>query len=59
MAVHAGMAGKTNMVVGRWNTVFTHVPIHLAISKRKHVDPQGNLWINVLEATGQPPRMKN
>ena len=53
-AVHAGMAGKTNMVVGYWKREFTHVPIRLAVSERKRVDPQGRLWGYVLAATGQP-----
>ncbi len=58
-AVHAGMAGKTSMVVGMWNTILTHVPLRLAISRRKTVDPRGSLWLSVIEATGQPLNMKN
>lgn len=58
-AVHAGMAGKTGMLVGRWNAKFTHVPIKLAISKRKQLSPEDPLWLSVLEATGQPIRMVN
>ncbi|MCS7090282.1 MAG: ATP-dependent 6-phosphofructokinase [Verrucomicrobiota bacterium] len=54
-AVHAGMAGKTNVVVGVWNGVFTHVPIPLAVSGKKQVDPAGALWKSVLACTGQPP----
>jgi 6-phosphofructokinase 1 len=53
-AVHAGMTGRTNMLVGRWSNQFTHVPIPLAVSKRKRVDPEGRLWSNVLASTGQP-----
>jgi 6-phosphofructokinase 1 len=53
-AVHAGMAGKTNMVVGYWKGEFTHVPIRLAVSERKCIDPDGRLWGYVLAATGQP-----
>jgi 6-phosphofructokinase 1 len=53
-AVHAGMAGKTDLVIGRWNGVFTHVPIPLATSRRKQVDTDGTLWLAVTEATGQP-----
>lgn len=53
-AVHAGMAGRTNLVVGYWNQCFTHVPIRVAVSKRKELDPHGTLWQRVLEATGQP-----
>lgn len=54
-AVHAGMAGRTEMVVGHWRGRFVHVPIPLAISSRNQVDPGGDLWLSVLEATGQPP----
>jgi 6-phosphofructokinase 1 len=53
-AVHAGLAGRTNMVVGFWNNTFTHVPISLAVSSRKKIDPQGRLWNSVIASTGQP-----
>ena len=52
-AVHAGMAGKTNMVIGFWNQHCTHIPILLATLKRKKVDPTGYLWQTVLGTTGQ------
>ncbi|HET9517328.1 MAG TPA: ATP-dependent 6-phosphofructokinase [Actinoplanes sp.] len=54
-AVHAAMAGRTEMVVGRWRGRFVHVPMPLVISKRNQVDPEGDLWLSVLETTGQPP----
>ena len=57
-AVHAGMAGKTNMVVGYWNDEYTHVPIPLAVAKRKQIDPKGRLWSSVLASTGQPGEMR-
>jgi 6-phosphofructokinase 1 len=53
-AVHAAMSGRTEMVVGRWHGRFVHVPIPLAIRQRYTVDPHGDLWMSVLEATGQP-----
>jgi len=53
-AVHAAMAGRTEMVVGRWHGRFVHVPIPLAVSHRNQVAPDGDLWLSVLEATGQP-----
>ena len=53
-AVHAGMAGKTNMVVGMWNDEFVYIPINLVVAARKRVELQGKLWNSVLEATGQP-----
>ena len=56
-AVHAGMSGRTNMVVSFWNSQFTHVPISLAVSQRKKIDPEGPLWSVVLASTGQPRDM--
>jgi 6-phosphofructokinase 1 len=56
-AVHAGMAGRTNMVVGFWKNQFTHVPIRMAVSARKQIDPNGRFWSNVLSCTGQPREM--
>jgi 6-phosphofructokinase 1 len=53
-AVHAGMSGRTNTVIGVWNDTFVHVPICLATRKRKKIDPQGWLWSSVLASTGQP-----
>jgi len=58
-AIHAAMAGRTGMVVGYWNSEFTHVPIEAAVSQRKTVDPEEDLWLSVLETTGQPDRMIN
>jgi 6-phosphofructokinase 1 len=56
-AVHAGMCGKTKVVVARWHNHFVHVPIRAAISHRNQVDPEGDLWLSVLEATGQGETM--
>jgi 6-phosphofructokinase 1 len=56
-AVHAAMTGRTDMVVGFWNHQFTHVPIGLAVSARKTIDPEGTLWNSVLASTGQPPNL--
>jgi 6-phosphofructokinase 1 len=56
-AVHAGMAGKTDVVVGSWRGEWTHVPIMQAVSARKHVDPEGTLWAAVLASTDQPRTM--
>ncbi|MEM8931711.1 MAG: ATP-dependent 6-phosphofructokinase, partial [Acidobacteriota bacterium] len=56
-AVHAAMAGRTDMVVGYWNRHFTHVPIDVAVARRKRLDPAGGTWQRVLEATGQPTSM--
>ncbi len=53
-AAHAGMAGKTGIIIGQWNGQFTHVPINVACSRRKMLSPEDPLWLSVLEATGQP-----
>ncbi|MCW7752571.1 ATP-dependent 6-phosphofructokinase [Desulfobotulus sp. H1] len=52
-AVHAAMAGKTDMLVGYVNGTFVHLPLALCAGKRRHVDPGGLLWQAVLETTGQ------
>jgi 6-phosphofructokinase 1 len=53
-AVHAAMAGNTNMLIGRWHGRFVHVPMPLATRFRKQVDLKSDLWTSVLESTGQP-----
>jgi 6-phosphofructokinase 1 len=53
-AVHAALAGKTDVLIGLWNDVLIHVPIPLAIAGKKRVSPEGELWMGVIEATGQP-----
>lgn len=58
-AVHAALAGKTDFVVGNWNDQFTLVPISAAVSQRKKIDIHGELWWNIMEATGQPVSMRN
>ncbi len=52
-AVHAGMAGKTKLLIGRWNNHFVHLPMNACAGKRKQISPNGKLWLNVLDATGQ------
>jgi 6-phosphofructokinase 1 len=57
-AVHAGMAGRTGIIIGFWNQRFTHVPISLAVAERKKIDPEGWVWSSVLSSTGQPRDMR-
>ena len=52
-AVHAGMAGKTKLLVSLWNDHYVHVPMDASAGKRRNLDPNGRLWQSVLEATGQ------
>jgi 6-phosphofructokinase 1 len=56
-AVHAGMAGKTGMVVARWHQRFVHLPMSLVTRGRRKVDSNGDLWRLVVELTGQPAKM--
>jgi len=53
-AVHAAMSGRTEMIVSRLHMRFVNVPMPLAIRERNTVDPNGDLWMTVLESTGQP-----
>jgi 6-phosphofructokinase 1 len=53
-AVHAAMAGNTEMLIGRWHGRFVHVPMALATRGRKQVELHEDLWLSVIESTGQP-----
>ncbi len=53
-AVHAAMAGKTDVMVGTWNQATIWVPIATAVAERKRMDPDGDIWGAVLATTGQP-----
>jgi len=53
-AVHASMAGKTDLVVGLWGGRFTHVPLEAVTSTSKRLSIDGPIWRNVVERTGQP-----
>ena len=53
-AVHAGMAGKTAMLISRWHGHYVHIPIKAAVGKRKEVELDSPLWRSVLESIGQP-----
>lgn len=57
-AVHAAMAGNTNMIVGMHHDRLVHLPIPL-IGGRKVINPQSWFWQTVLQATHQPANMKN
>ncbi|MBN2875790.1 MAG: ATP-dependent 6-phosphofructokinase [Spirochaetales bacterium] len=53
-AVHAAMAGKTRVLIGVVNNEFVHLPTGLVVSRRNKVDPEGSLYRDALDATGQP-----
>lgn len=53
-AVHAAMAGKTDVMVGSWNQATILVPIATAVAEVKRMSPNGDIWGSVLATTGQP-----
>lgn len=53
-ACHAGMAGKTAMLVGSWHGYFTHVPFDALRGRTRFMRPTSSLWRSVLNTTGQP-----
>lgn len=52
-AVHGAMTGRTSFMIGYHNGQFVHVPLSLAVMKRKKIDINGTLWQSVLQMTGQ------
>ncbi len=56
-AVHAAMAGKTRTLIGLVHNKFVHLPIEETVIQRNHVNPEGSLWRDALDATGQPTTM--
>lgn len=57
-AVHAGMAGKTGILVALMKNEYVHLPLS-AVSSNRKIDPHDDIWLRVLETTGQPLFMKN
>ncbi|MEM7436257.1 MAG: ATP-dependent 6-phosphofructokinase [Myxococcota bacterium] len=53
-AVHAGMAGKTDTMIGYWSNEIVHVPISTAVTENKRMSLESDLWNAVLATTGQP-----
>lgn len=54
MAVHAGMAGKTDLIIGSIHNELVHVPIATAVAQKKQLDTASDLWTAVMRSTGQP-----
>jgi len=53
-AVHAAMAGRTDMLVGYWHGELVHVPLPVVTARTKRLELTSDLWVGVLSATGQP-----
>ncbi|MDQ7033097.1 MAG: ATP-dependent 6-phosphofructokinase [Desulfonauticus sp.] len=56
-AVHAGMSGKTNMLVSKLQDRYVNLPIPLVTQKRRKLNPNSNYWSAVISSTGQPSSM--
>jgi 6-phosphofructokinase 1 len=52
-AVHAAMAGKTDMFVGRIHGQYIHLPSGANAGQRKRLSPEDEIWTTVLAITGQ------
>lgn len=53
-AVHAAMAGKTDVMIGHMSGTFVHVPLEMAIGRKRRIRVDGEFWASVLATTGQP-----
>lgn len=53
-AVHAGMCGKTDVLIGCVHDSLIHVPINICCQEKKRLRPDGELWSSVVLSTGQP-----
>lgn len=54
-AVHAAMAGKTDMIVGM-RREFIHIPMEMATAARQRISLTSDIWRSVLSSTGQPAK---
>ena len=52
-AVHAAMAGRTDMVVGKIQDRYVHLPLELVTRRRRKLNIYSDLWRAALESTGQ------
>jgi 6-phosphofructokinase 1 len=52
-AAHAGMSGKTDVLVGLVHSQFVHVPLAVSIGQTKRLSAENEWWTTVLAITGQ------
>lgn len=58
-AVHAGMAGRTNMMISFLHNRYVHLPIDIAVSEVNVIDPESPLWLDVIGKLQMPIKMVN
>ncbi len=52
-AAHAGMAGKTDLLIGLAHNEFIHVPLPASVGQVKRLTPESDYWTSVTAITGQ------
>lgn len=52
-AVHAAMAGRTDIVIAKLQGRYVHLPLQIVTRKRRTLNICSELWRAVLESTGQ------
>ncbi|MFA5623494.1 MAG: ATP-dependent 6-phosphofructokinase [Bradymonadales bacterium] len=58
-AVHAAMSGRSGLLISMIHDRYVHVPIRMSVHERNVIDPESDLWRDVVISTGQPPLMLN
>jgi len=52
-AVHAGMMGRTDMLIGSMAGKYVHVPLTMIAGRKRRMNVDGEFWASVLASTGQ------
>jgi 6-phosphofructokinase 1 len=52
-AAHAGMAGKTDVLIGLWHNHLVHVPLAVSSDAKREMSLESELWTSVQSLTGQ------
>ena len=52
-AAHAGLAGKTDVLIGLWHNHLVHVPLAIASDAKKQMSLESELWTSVQSVTRQ------
>jgi 6-phosphofructokinase 1 len=52
-AAHAGMAGKTDLLIGLAHSQFIHVPLSASIGQSRRLSPEHDWWTSVMAITRQ------
>ncbi len=53
-AVHAAMAGRSEMMIGFWRRAKIHVPLATVGASRRYMEIGSDMWTSVMSTTLQP-----